>query len=56
MVTLSNLNKNKLESLSFDDAVPYPDEIAAFAAARNGDPDYQPSFTQQEVLQMLGID
>ncbi len=53
---MSNLNKNRLESLIFDDAVPYPDEIAAFAAAQNGDPDFQPNFTQQEVLQMLDID
>lgn len=40
---------------SFDEIEPFPDEVAAFAAARSGDPEYRPSFSQREVLQILGI-
>lgn len=39
----------------FEETVPFPDEIAAFASAQNGDPDYQPDFTQQEILQILAL-
>ena len=34
---------------------PTPDEHAAFAAYKNGDPDYQPSISQEELLKELNI-
>lgn len=34
---------------------PPPDEQAAFAAYKNGDPDYQPSISQEELLKELNI-
>lgn len=34
---------------------PTPDEQAAFAAYKNGDPDYQPSISQEELLKELNI-
>ena len=34
---------------------PTPDEQAAFAAYKNGDPDYQPSISQEELMKELNI-
>lgn len=34
---------------------PLPDEIAAIEAYLNGDPEYQPSYTQEEVMKQLGL-
>ena len=34
---------------------PYPDELAAIAAYKAGDPDYQPSISQEDLMKELEI-
>ena len=38
-----------------EEAEPLPDEIAAIEAYQNGDPEYQPAYSQEEVMKELGL-
>ena len=38
-----------------EEVAPYPDELAAIAAYKAGDPDYQPSISQEDLMKELGI-
>ena len=38
-----------------EETEPLPDEIVAIEAYRNGDPEYQPVYSQEEVLKELGL-
>ncbi len=38
-----------------EEAEPLPDEISAIESYRNGDPEYQPVYSQEEVLKELGL-
>lgn len=39
-----------------EEVAPYPDELAAIAAYKAGDPDYQPSISQEDLLKELEHD
>ena len=38
-----------------EEVAPYPDELAAIAAYKAGDPNYQPSISQEDLMKELGI-
>ena len=38
-----------------EEVAPYPDELAAIAAYKAGDPDYQPSISQEDLMKELEI-
>ena len=38
-----------------EEAEPLPDEISAIDAYRNGDPEYRPVYSQEEVMKELGL-
>ena len=38
-----------------EEVAPYPDELAAIATYKAGDPDYQPSISQEDLMKELGI-
>lgn len=46
-------NSSKLANA--EEVAPQPDELAAISAYKAGDPDYQPSISQEEVLKELGL-
>ena len=39
-----------------EEVAPYPDELAAIAAYKAGDPDYQPSISQEDLIKELEHD
>ena len=41
--------------LNVEEVAPYPDELAAIAAYKAGDPNYQPSISQEDLMKELGI-
>ena len=41
--------------LGTEEVPPYPDEIAAIKAYKSGDPEYQPSISQEELMKELGL-
>lgn len=38
-----------------EEVAPYPDELAAISAYKAGDPDYQPSISQEDLMKELEI-
>ena len=38
-----------------EEVPPYPDEIAAINAYKSGEPEYQPSISQEELMKELGL-
>ena len=47
--------KKELQDILLDTVVPTSDELAAIAAYKAGDPDYQPSISQEDLMKELGI-
>lgn len=41
---------------SCEEAVPDPEELEAIKAYQNGDPEYQPYITQDELMKEIGIE
>ena len=50
-----NLIQGAFALSNAEEVAPYPDERAAISAYKAGDPDYQPSISQEEVLKELGL-
>ena len=54
-VKVWNLIQGAVALSNAEEVAPYPDELAAISAYKAGDPDYQPSISQEEVLKELGL-
>ena len=54
LIQTAGLN-NSSKLANAEEVAPYPDELAAISAYKAGDPDYQPSISQEEILKELGL-
>ena len=51
--SVSNIKEQALNNV--EQIVPEPDEQAAMEAYKNGNPDYQPSVSQEDLLKELNL-
>ena len=54
-VKVWNLIQGAFALSNAEEVIPEPDELAAIAAYKAGDPDYQPSISQEDLMKELGI-
>ena len=54
-VKVWNLIQGAFALSNAEEVPPYPDEIAAINAYKSGDPEYQPSISQEELMKELGL-
>ena len=52
-VKVWNLIQGAVALSNAEEVAPYPDELAAIAAYKAGDPDYQPSISQEDLMKEL---
>ena len=50
---MSNIKEQALDNI--EQVLPDPDEQAAMTAYKNGNPDYQPSVSQEDLLKELNL-
>lgn len=54
-VKVWNLIQGAVALSNAEEVAPYPDELAAIAAYKAGDPDYQPSISQEDLMKELKL-
>lgn len=54
-VKVWNLIQGAFALSNAEEVIPEPDELAAIKAYKSGDPDYQPSISQEELMKELGL-